>query len=552
LTKVTPPAPLGATTIGYDGLSRVTSVTDGKSQRTTYAYDALDRLTKVGFADGSAVTYRYDAGGRLVERLDATGTTTYAYDALNRVREERLPGSRTNAYTYDAVGNLTSMTDVAGSVSYGYNAVNLVTSLVEPGGATTTFAYDDDDNRTSTTYPNGVTQSATYDAADRLTSIAGTKGSTTLTRFSYTYTKPGTVTDTALRHSVKDKANNTTTYTYDALDRLTRALTTNSSGATTADYAYGYDPAGNRTSETVNGATTSATFNAADQLTSRGSVSYSYDANGNQTGSSEGQALVYNAADQTTSLKKAGGSALSATYAGPNQVERASAGGTTFTNTLLGVTAATDGSATVATIRDPGSGLVGLRTGASRSYYLLDGLGSVAAVTNSSGSVTNSYAYDPYGVTTETTSIGAVANPWRYTGQYQDTSTGLYKMGARYYQPELGRWTQPDPSGQEVNAYLYVGNNPVNFVDPSGLFSIQDAFGVVLGLGVGGLVFAATQNLLLAEAAGACTTAGTTAILEKTPVVEAITDCLLASVAVVALNKIVSAAGVIRNFISKG
>lgn len=42
-------------------------------------------------------------------------------------------------------------------------------------------------------------------------------------------------------------------------------------------------------------------------------------------------------------------------------------------------------------------------------------------------------------------------------------------MGARYYQPELGRWTQPDPSGQEANAYLYVGGNPANFVDPSGL-----------------------------------------------------------------------------------
>ena len=61
------------------------------------------------------------------------------------------------------------------------------------------------------------------------------------------------------------------------------------------------------------------------------------------------------------------------------------------------------------------------------------------------------YTYDPYGATTETTSSGAVANPWRYTGQYQDASTGLYKMGARYYQPELGRWTQPDPSDQEAN-----------------------------------------------------------------------------------------------------
>jgi RHS repeat-associated protein len=113
---------------------------------------------------------------------------------------------------------------------------------------------------------------------------------------------------------------------------------------------------------------------------------------------------------------------------------------------------------------------VGIR-GANRSYYLFDGLGSVVALTNASGSVTNSYAYDPFGVTTETKALLTnVFNPWRYTGQYQDTTTGLYKMGARYYQPELGRWTQvSNPSGSEVNAYAYVGANPVNFIDPSSL-----------------------------------------------------------------------------------
>ncbi len=93
----------------------------------------------------------------------------------------------------------------------------------------------------------------------------------------------------------------------------------------------------------------------------------------------------------------------------------------------------------------------------------------MVALTDASGAVSHSYTYDPYGVTTETTASGAVANPWRYTGQYQDAATGLYKMGARYYQPELGRWTQPDPSGQEANAYLYAGGNPANFIDPSGL-----------------------------------------------------------------------------------
>ncbi len=301
-----------------------------------------------------------------------------------------------------------------------------------------------------------------------------------------------------LRQTVKDKSNNTTTYTYDALDRLTRARTLSSLGLVNSDYQYTYDAAGNRTSESVPGllgtVTTSSSFNDADQLTARGNVTYSYDANGNQTGSSAGQALAYNGADQTTSLKKAGGSALSATYAGASQVERTSAGATSFTNTALGVTASTESGATVATTRDPGGNLVGLRTGAARSYYLLDGLGSVVAVTDASGNVTNSYTYDPYGVTTETTSSGAVANPWRYTGQYQDAATGLYKMGARYYQPELGRWTQPDPSGQEANAYLYAGGNPVNFVDPSGLFSAC-AVGSIALTAVGAALTAGTVGL---------------------------------------------------------
>ncbi len=173
-----------------------------------------------------------------------------------------------------------------------------------------------------------------------------------LTRFAYTYSRSGT--DTGLRQSVTDKANNTTAYSYDALDRLVQAKTTSSSGSVRDDFRYGYDAVGNRTSETVresgllgaSDVTTTSSFNAADQLSARGDVTYSYDANGNQSGSSAGQALAYNAADQTTSLKRAGGSALAATYAGANQVERASAGATTFTNSLLGVSVASDGGTT--------------------------------------------------------------------------------------------------------------------------------------------------------------------------------------------------------------
>jgi RHS repeat-associated protein len=108
-----------------------------------------------------------------------------------------------------------------------------------------------------------------------------------------------------------------------------------------------------------------------------------------------------------------------------------------------------------------------------------------------------------------------VFNPWRYTGQYQDTTTGLYKMGARYYQPELGRWTQQDPSGLDANAYLYVSGNPVNFVDPSGLafLGIDYPFGETDSGGCNGasrsvLATGATGIFAGSVAAAACIASG--------------------------------------------
>lgn len=65
-----------------------------------------------------------------------------------------------------------------------------------------------------------------------------------------------------------------------------------------------------------------------------------------------------------------------------------------------------------------------------------------------------------------------VKQPYTYTGREWDRETGLYYYNARYYDPEMGRFISEDPigfNGGDVNLYAYVGNNPVNFVDPWGL-----------------------------------------------------------------------------------
>lgn len=76
----------------------------------------------------------------------------------------------------------------------------------------------------------------------------------------------------------------------------------------------------------------------------------------------------------------------------------------------------------------------------------------------------NSYRYDPYG--NATSKSEQVPNPFQFTGALLDSSTGLYKMGERYYDTSIGRFTQEDSAG---GGYSYVDGNPVNFIDPSGL-----------------------------------------------------------------------------------
>ncbi len=107
----------------------------------------------------------------------------------------------------------------------------------------------------------------------------------------------------------------------------------------------------------------------------------------------------------------------------------------------------------------------------SEYYYTADNVGSIIAVTNGAGGTAATYTYDPYGNTTATTggTFATSTNHWRYGSGYTDTN-GTIKLGARYYQPTTGRFTQPDPSGQEANRYLYAGDEPIGKSDPGGLY----------------------------------------------------------------------------------
>ncbi|MFE1029707.1 RHS repeat-associated core domain-containing protein [Streptomyces sp. NPDC058818] len=125
-----------------------------------------------------------------------------------------------------------------------------------------------------------------------------------------------------------------------------------------------------------------------------------------------------------------------------------------------------------------------MTTGGKSYYYLTDATGNVLGLADDTGKRTHTYAYGPTGLP-RTTPAEAVPQPYRYAGAYADP-TGLYKMGHRYYDPTLGRFTQPDPSGQETNPYLYAAGDPINNTDPTGLASAGEWTIGVLGV-VGGV-----------------------------------------------------------------
>lgn len=142
-------------------------------------------------------------------------------------------------------------------------------------------------------------------------------------------------------------------------------------------------------------------------------------------------------------------------YDGDNLIEETSSTGTVVARYVHGLN-----------IDEP---LAMLRSGAT-SYYQADGLGSITSLSNSSGSITNTYSYNSFGSLLSST--GSVVNPFRFTARESDSESGLYFYRARYYDPSIGRFLSEDPIGfnASTNFYAYSSNSPTNLTDPSGLW----------------------------------------------------------------------------------
>ncbi|UMR29608.1 DUF6531 domain-containing protein [Massilia sp. MB5] len=441
----------------FDAAHNLSKFTDRKGQSSRLSYDGLDRLKGISYADGSTVDYTYDAGNRLIRIADSlNGTITRSYDSFDNLTQETTPQGRID-YAYDKYGRRTSVT-VAGqpTISYGYDTGGRLIRIEQAAGPANNntvqrvdFTYDRNNGRSTTSYPNGVVRSNTFDDAGQLRTI---------------------------RYNKAD-------------------------GSLIGDLTFGYDAAGRRTASggslaraVLPDEVSESTVDAANRLVSFNGHSLSYDQNGNLL--SDGtQTYVWNARDQLVQIKTQDGAEIASfsydalgrrqsktvagvgssyLYDGINIVQElngASANGSNPTNVRANYIV---GGVDEVFAQTSGSG-----SGARVTSYLSDALGSVIRLTDAQGNKVVDYQYGPYG---QTQADAVHANPFQYTGREND-GTGLYYYRARYYSPAMGRFIQSDPIGLGggINTYGYVNGDPVSKVDPTGEFGVIG--GVIGGLG---------------------------------------------------------------------
>lgn len=468
--------PLGNTTnYKYDPVGNVVTATDANGKTNTFSYDANNRLKGIAYGDGTSVTYAYDANGNRISMLDHRGSTTYTYDTLDRLVQVTEPDSEIIRYGYDSVGNRTSLTyPDGGTVTYTYDALNRMAHVVDRDGKVTQYSYDAVGNVLEIDYPNGAAIQYGYDDANRLVNVVNTRGDKTLSSYAYVLDKLGN------RIGVVRDGKFRTFYSYDALSRLTSV--TDPSGIRTK---YTYDPVGNLLSIAGVGQPTQFTYDAADRLLKAGKSTFTYDANGNRISMNNGVITRY-AYDAANRLIQASRGGLVSTYVydgDGNKVEQ-TLGDKSFkfvndVATVLPVILFEYGPAFDINYVY-GLNLISQASSTFQHFYQYDGLGSVVNLTNFSGGPAASYAYDPWGAPQKGGNASTVRNRFRFTGEELDDFTGLYYLRARWYDPSVGRFISKDPFGglilrpQTLNNYTYVANNPINLVDPLGLFSIKD------------------------------------------------------------------------------
>ena len=398
--------------------------------------------------------------GALQVRIFEPGITRTSITFFRRLR--RLRGTPTPegtlSYTYYPTGKVETIqsSNAHGvSAAYTWDDQNRLQTVVDNnllGQNTTTYTYDNASNVATVKIPNGLTSTFTYDALNRLTELS----TPPVADYKYTLGLTGN------RTSATELSGRALQWSYDNIYRLTGETIAGdpaNNGGDNGSATYTLDPVGNRTSatSTLSGIDPiTGSYNPNDQLSSEsydangnvlftGGISYTYDSENHMlTASGNGKVvtMVYDAFGNRVAKTVNG---VTTQYLVEDEVNPT--GYPQVVDELVGPIGSgvvtrqyTYGLQRISENLSPA--LTGNNTW-TPSFYVYDGGGSVRNLTNTAGVITDEYEYDAYG--NSFTKVGTTPNNYLYRGEQFDSDLDLYYLRARYYNLATGRFLSRDP-----------------------------------------------------------------------------------------------------------
>ena len=471
-------------TYSYKKNGLLQTFVDRKSQTTTYSYTGYHEPLRTTIQDKNKILRyesinTYEDATRLLTKTqrnayDSSGknpqaeTESFGYDQWKHLNVETVSG-KSYRMQYDVYDRMTKLTypqttnETMLTVTYGYDNVGRMSSVNAGtyGKASYSYSTGVDQNTYRVDYNNGTYFENTRNGYGHLTNAAqGTVGQVTLSERE-TYVTDGF--DNTKNWLINRNGTATSwDYTYDSMNRML----TEKKNSTVIDKTYTYDDKSNRKTLTGPSATpppsavrTAYSFSPANELV--GFVK--------SDGTETTQATYSYYADGLRATKTVNGTKTRFVYLNGNILDELDGQGKLQARNIWGNE--------LLLRKDAGAGRVG--------YYQYNGHGDVTRITDNTGILLKSYGYDGWGNLDGDLYVNDVKpfrNPYLYTGEYTDSESGLIYLRARYYDSVEGRFITEDSMDGDIkdpmtlNYYIYGGDNPVRYQDPTGNWFLDAVF----------------------------------------------------------------------------
>ena len=539
----------------YDVKSNVTQLVrndtgaGGSSKTFSFGYDNLSRLTSANYGN-ETVSYTYDkSGNRLTQVSSVDGTTTYTIAANSNQLNSRslVPEDSdfsTMSYTYDAEGKLTQRSEGTDSDAFSYGFGSQLKQIQKTRAGTVTqtlnYAYDGSGQRVKVTdsTDSAATRYFLYDGMMPVLELDSNKNVTA----SYLYGADGVVyrrKPVATAHWHFDEGNGTTAHDVDGQNNGTLG-----DGDTNKTPAWSIEGGGSLsfdgTNDLVKVPDSDALDLVGDTLTLSCWVKRSSATSGNlikkadasngyrlwitATGALQFEVLIGGTTKTVTSATtipqntwkhvaaRYDGSALRVFIGGTIEAATTAATGSLAATTealWLGYYDGTshhlngyldDVSIYDRALSDAEITSLSNNQAGRYEYHHVNALGSNIVLTDDAKNVLVRYEYDVFGAIRS--EVGTSDNVRKFTGKEYENDVKLYYFSARYYDPYIGRFNQRDPAGDGLNWYIYAANNPLAFIDPTGLRALSALETEALDLVFQGTVTADQFELTMDETIG--------------------------------------------------